>query len=69
MLTITIPAIEFWNEAKQEFMSSKAQTLTLEHSLVSISKWEAKWKKPFLIKNEKSKEEIKKIARNLTPTV
>lgn len=68
MLTITIPAIEFWNEAKQEFMSSKAQTLTLEHSLVSVSKWESKWKKPFLVKNDKTKEEIVDYIKCMTLT-
>ena len=43
MLTLTIPATELWDEAKQEFIYTKEQTLQLEHSLVSISKWESKW--------------------------
>lgn len=54
MLQITIPATEQWDEARQEFVYTKAQTLQLEHSLVSLSKWEAKWNKAFLSKNEKS---------------
>ena len=54
MLRITIPAVEQWDEAKQEFIYTKEQTLSLEHSLVSLSKWESKWCKPFLTKQEKT---------------
>lgn len=57
MLTITVPAVEQWDERKQEFIYTKEQTLRLEHSLVSLSKWEAKWKKVFLSKQEKTFEE------------
>lgn len=48
MLTIEIPTREFYNELTNEFVNIKGQTLKLEHSLVSISKWEAKWNKPFI---------------------
>lgn len=47
MLSIEIPEKEFYDEAKEEFVSVKKTTLNLEHSLVSISKWEAKWHIPF----------------------
>lgn len=57
MLTITIPAMEMFNEKTQEFFTLKEQTLQLEHSLVSLSKWESKWCKPFLSKNKKTVEE------------
>lgn len=57
MLRITIPATEEWDEEKQEFVYAKETTLQLEHSLVSISKWESKWKKAFLGKQEKTFEE------------
>lgn len=57
MLRITIPSTEFWDEVKQEFVYTKAQTLQLEHSLVSLSKWESRWNKPFLTKQEKTLEE------------
>ena len=58
MLTITIPATEEFDEIKGEFVYSKEQTLQLEHSLISISKWESKWCKVFLDKREKTNEEI-----------
>lgn len=48
MLTITVPASETFNEATNEFIEIKEQTLVMEHSLVSLSKWESKWCKPFL---------------------
>lgn len=58
MLQITIPlSPEGWDEEKQEFVKPKEQTLQLEHSLVSLSKWESKWCKAFLTKAEKTPEE------------
>jgi len=57
MLTITIPAREMFDERTQTFSTTKEQTLQLEHSLVSLSKWESKWCKPFLSKDEKTAEE------------
>jgi hypothetical protein len=68
MLQITIPAIELWDERTQEFMSSKEQTLTLEHSLVSLSKWESKWHKAFLGKEEMSDEEVRDYVKCMTIT-
>ena len=58
MLKITIPGKEFYDEQKEEFVYYGDTTLKLEHSLVSISKWEGKWCKPFLSSNDKSVEEI-----------
>lgn len=57
MLKITIPSVDLYDEEREEFINSKEQSLQLEHSLVSISKWESKWKKPFLSKGEKTIEE------------
>lgn len=48
MLKITIPDRKYWDEAHEVFIDVKGATICLEHSLVSISKWETKWKKPFL---------------------
>jgi len=68
MLQITIPAVELWDERKQEFIITKEQTLQLEHSLVSISKWESKWCKPFLSKQEKTFEETLDYIKCMTIT-
>lgn len=57
MLRITVPSRELWDERTQEFVKTKEQTLQLEHSLVSLSKWESKWNKAFLAKGDKTYEE------------
>lgn len=58
MLEITIPERNLWDEKYEIFISTKETTLRLEHSLVSLSKWESKYCKPFLDKNtDKSLEE------------
>lgn len=69
MLTITIPASEYYNQAEDKFYTNaKPQTITLEHSLVSISKWEAKWHKPFLSTDKKTLEESIDYVRCMTLT-
>jgi hypothetical protein len=68
MLQITIPAVELWDERKQEFVTTKEQTLQLEHSLVSLSKWESKWCKAFLTKQEKTFEETLDYIKCMTIT-
>lgn len=57
MLTITVPASERWDERMNEFIYSREETVHLEHSLVSVSKWEAKHHKPFLSNTPKTNEE------------
>lgn len=56
MLTLKIPKTEFWDSKKREFVYIDEQTLKLEHSLVSLTKWEQKYQKPFL-SSEKTAEE------------
>ena len=68
MLQITIPAVEQWDEINQEFISTKEQTMILEHSLVSLSKWESKWCKPFLSKDARTFEETIDYVRCMTIT-
>lgn len=71
MLQITIPAAEQWDESKQEFVYTKERRLQLEHSLISLSKWESKWCKPFLSRTDKTLEETIDYVRcmTLTPNV
>ena len=68
MLKITIPEMELWDEKNEEFFQTKVQTIQLEHSLLSISKWESKWHKPFLKQEEKSIDEIIDYVRCMTVT-
>lgn len=68
MLKIVVPELELWDEEKQEFSTLKETTIQLEHSLVSISKWESKWHKAFLSKKDKSNEEIIDYIRCMTIT-
>ena len=57
-LKIFIPEKEMWDESRGEFITFEERKLTLEHSLVSLTKWESKWCKPFLSPEEKTQEEI-----------
>lgn len=59
MLRIEIPIEpEYWDEALGEFVIPPGYPVDLEHSLVSVSKWESKWCKAFFSKTEKTSEEI-----------
>lgn len=68
MLQITIPGRELFNEQTQEFIYTEEQTLQLEHSLISLAKWESKWCKAFLSKQEKTYEETIDYIRCMTIT-
>lgn len=48
---IVVEEAHFYNEATEEFIDTPKTTLILEHSLISISKWEAKWHKAYLDEN------------------
>lgn len=68
MLRINIPGGELWDERNNEFVFAKGQTLQLEHSLVSLSKWESKWCKPFLSSEAKTTEETIDYIKCMTVT-
>ena len=75
MLELRVPGQEFWDDEKEEFTYGKDVILQLEHSLISISKWESKHHKAFLTKRIKSQDEMNDyircmvINRNVDPTV
>ena len=59
MLQLDIVLVpEMWDEIKEEFIPPVTFELRLEHSLISLSKWESKWHKPFLSKQDKTDEEL-----------
>lgn len=66
MLTIEIPESEDYDQRTDIFTYYPAQTVSFEHSLVSLSKWESKWKKPFLSEVEKTAEETLDYLRCMT---
>lgn len=67
MLTIEIPEQELYNEATGDFMNiTKKVVLQLEHSLISLSKWESRWKRPFLEEKEMSRAELVDYVRCMT---
>lgn len=69
MLEISIAARDLFDERTQEFISFKGALIKLEHSLLSISKWEAKWHRPFLSdKIKMSEEELIDYIRCMTIT-
>lgn len=69
MFTLIIPAVQGWDEEKEEFVESKKEVkLQLEHSLISLSKWESKYCKAFLTKDDKTTEETIDYIRCMTIT-
>lgn len=68
MLQITIPEREAFDSEASTFVYMKKEFLQLEHSLVSLSKWESKWCKPFISKDPRSREEFLDYIRCMTIT-
>ena len=68
MLKITVPGREMFNEETNEFFTTDSYTIQLEHSLVSLSKWESKWNKPFLGKQAKTVAETMDYIKCMTIT-
>lgn len=58
MLKLTIGQEELYDEETEEFRTVGGITIELEHSLVSLSKWESEFEKPFLSGTAKSTEEV-----------
>lgn len=67
MHKIVVGGEEFWDPIKEEFVTPKQYTFTIEHSLLSIYRWEAKWHKPFL-DSKKNFKEFKDYIRCMTLT-
>lgn len=68
MLTLAIPMSEGYDEENEEFVETDEVVIQLEHSLVSLSKWESFFEKPFLSTTEKTADEIFWYIRTMTLT-
>lgn len=68
MLKITVPASENWDPVAEEFVYTNEFSLTLEHSLISMSKWEAKYCKPFLSDKPMTDDELIEYIKCMTLT-
>lgn len=68
-LVLTVPGGEYYNDDTNTFFEVKEQTIRLKHSLVSISKWEAKYQRPFIDeKKPPTREEMLDYIRFMTIT-
>lgn len=65
-LTIVVPGSELFDSSTGEFIETKETKLVLEHSLLSIAKWESKWHKPYLSRDQKTGEEALDYIRCMT---
>lgn len=68
MLKLTVSPRELYDPETESFIQCPGATLTLEHSLVSLSKWESKWKVPFLNNKDMTYEQSIDYIRCMTLT-
>lgn len=69
MLEITVPATNnLWDPSIELFITTKETKLFLEHSLVSLSKWESKWHIPFLASKQLTPEQLRDYVKCMTVT-
>ena len=67
-ITIKVPATELWDPVKEQFVTIKEQTLLMEHSLLSVDKWESRWRKSYISSENKTPVEVIDYLRCMTIT-
>lgn len=62
-LPLRVKGKELFDATTEEFIYTEDQVVELEHCLLSISRWESKWKKPFIetFAGKKKKMTIKEV--------
>lgn len=68
MLQLKVSSDELWDESISEFIPAKTVVIQLEHSLVSLQKWESKWHKAFFSKGSLTEEETLDYVKCMTLT-
>ena len=58
MLTISLINQDFFDAETSEFIEYPDMEIQLEHSLISMSKWESLFEKPFLAPGQRSRDEV-----------
>ena len=66
MIEIYVPERELYDEVNEVFITTKPCILQLEHSLLSVSRWESKWRKSFFANEEKTRAESLDYIRCMT---
>lgn len=74
MLRIRTPDVEMWDNVNCEFINLEGVELEMEHSLYTISKWESKWHKSFLMSKLNAEEtldyiKIMTVTQNVDPLI
>lgn len=67
-MIVNIPDINGWDDSKEEFINLKGASFTIEHSLISLQKWESRWHKSYIHTEQKTPEEIIDYIRCMTIT-
>jgi hypothetical protein len=57
MLRLTVTTVEGYDDSSSTFVASESVVIELEHSLLSLSKWESRWEIPFLGSESKTDEQ------------
>ena len=58
MLELVLPETELFDEKNSKIIRLPKSTLRLEHSLLSLSKWESVWEVPFISREPKTREQL-----------